>query len=314
MRPLELALLWTLGAAVNPQAARASEGLEDPAIDQPVSVRPPSLEEALRLFDDRLDPASLDAALIGLAAAQQINPGDVAVRLLRARAEAFWCDLHPEAGTKELAAHLSAGVEAAHGAVFLTSPGFARAARRGRTLSDCLRAVGREGAEALYWLAEDQHRLAAVHGLAALLLESTDLRALFGRVAELSPETYYGGPYRHLAELSLALPYGWSQSLKLTEAALQQAILLGPGLMENHLVYAQRWAVKAQDYERFRTELSQVLAAPEDIAPELWPENELAKRRARELSGQSSELFTRAAIGRGMGRESPPDPDGGSHR
>jgi TRAP transporter T-component len=237
---------------------------------------------------------------VGLAAAQEANPGDVAVRLLRARAEAFWSDLHADAPPKDLAAHLSAGVEAAHGAVFLVSPAFARAAKRGKPLADCLRAMGPAGADALYWFGEDQHRLAAVHGLAALLLESQDLRLIFGRVAELAPQTYYGGPYRHLAELSLALPYGWSEGLKVTAAALQQAIVLGPGLLENHLVYAQRWAVKAQDYGRFRDELRQVLEAPEDLAPEIWPENELAKRKARQLLLQASELFTRAAMTHGL--------------
>ncbi len=271
------------------------EAADDPAVDIATSAVP-SIEETAQLFENRLDPASLDAALIGLQAAEQANPGDVALRILHARAEAFWCDLHADAPQKLLAAHLEAGVQAAHDAVFLTSPAFARAAKRGLPLKDCLPALGLPGVEALYWLGEDQHRLAALHGLAALLLEAPDLRLIFGRVAELAPGTYYGGPYRHLSELSIALPYGWSEGLKLTAAALQQAILLGPGLLQNHLVIAQRWAVKAQDYGRFRDELRTISDAPEDLAPELWPENELAKRRARELSLQAFELFTRAAI------------------
>jgi hypothetical protein len=286
-----LALLGALAFAAG------NEPPDDPP-EEAASTKPPSPEESARLFDDRLDPASLDAALLGLTAAEQANPGDVAVRVLHARAEAFWCDLHADAPQKELVAHLEAGVQAAHAAVFLVSPAFTRASKRGLPLKECLRALGPTGAEALYWFAEDQHRLAAVHGLAALLLESADLRVIFGRVAELAPETYYGGPYRHLAELSLALPYGWSEGLKLTAEALQQAIVLGPGLLQNHLVYAQRWAVKAQDYGRFRAEVRAVLEAPEDLAPELWPENELAKRKARELSGQGFALFTRAAIAR----------------
>jgi hypothetical protein len=315
----KLALVLAAGVGVQPQAAAPSQDLvltvgsnaDDGSPEVPASMGPPSLEESMRLYQDRLDPASLDAALIGLDLAQRANPGDVAVRLLLARAEAFWCDLHAQASASELAAHLSAGVEAAHAAVLLVSPSFARAARRGRTLRDCLSALGPEGAEALYWFGENQHRLAAVRGLAALLLESTDLRAIFGRVAELDPQIDYGGPYRHLAELSLALPYGWSESLKLTEAALQQAIVLGPGFLENHVVYAQRWAVKAQDYARFQAELRIVLDAPEDIAPEIWPENELAKRRARELWSQSSALFARAAITRGLSEQAARGVDGG---
>jgi hypothetical protein len=289
------ALLGIFAVAVPEEAVEGGE--DDGAPEETAaSTRPPSLEESLRLFEDRLDAASLDAALLGLTAAKQANPGDVSALLLLARAQAFWCDLHAGAPQQELAAHLEAGVEAAHAAVLLVAPGFARAAKRGLSLKDSLQTLGPSAAEALYWFGENQHRLAAVHGLAALLLEAADLRLIFGRVAELAPETYYGGPYRHLAELSLALPYGWSEGLKVSAAALQHAIALGPGLLQNHLVYAQRWAVKAQDYGRFRAELRLIAHAPEDLAPEIWPENELSKRAARELEGQGFELFTRAAI------------------
>jgi hypothetical protein len=255
--------------------------------------------ESSASFSERLDPAALDRLLAELGAAAAAAPGDPDPRLLRARAEAFWVELHPEAKDAEAIAHLSAGVDAARSALGLLSPGYAEAARKNEPLVQALQAVEPAAATALYWVAADQHQLAAQRGLAALLLETDDLRRVFARVIELAPETFHGGAYLHEAELALAVPAGYAVSLETASGDLEQAERLGPGWLHVDVVWAERWAVKAQDYALFRRKLEKVLQSPPDADGDLGPENALARRKAKALLGSASVLFTRAALKRG---------------
>ncbi len=248
------------------------------------------------LFEDRLDPASLDRAIAALSDAAVLSPADPGPRLKLAQAEAFWSDLHPDASPDDAGAHLQAGIQAAGEALALLSPRYGRRAEQGVGLLEALSDVEPSGAIALYWVAADQHRLAAVHGLAWLLLEEPELRRLFQRVVALDPGAWYGGALRHLAELDIALPIGFAPAdLAVPARELAEAEKLGPEDLSTHVVWAERWAVKAQDYRTFLRELDAVDRAPCDRAPELWPENELARRKARALRAEADVLFTRPA-------------------
>jgi hypothetical protein len=257
---------------------------------------------AEKLFGQRADPIALEGALQAAIDAAAAAPGDAGIRLLLARAELFWCDLHPDADPGDASAHLKTGLLAADEALRLTSPGFRGAMAHGSDLVHSLASIEPKGAAALFWFAADQHRLCSVVGLRCLLVEADQLKGLFARVEELSPGFFYGGPERHLAELELALPLGFGAAMKGTAERLARSLRQGPGLLETHVAWAERWAVKAQDYARFKAELKLVLDASRDASPELRPENELAQRRAKALLDRSEELFTRPAREAGHSR------------
>ncbi len=260
-------------------------------------------EEPAAAFADRLDPAALDKVIADLKSAAARAPLDAQPRLQLARAESFWAELHADAKAKtavpELLSHLSGGVEAAREALTLLSPGYAAAARASRPLAQALEAIEPAAAPALYWVAANQHQLAAQRGLAALLLEVDDLRRLFARVIELAPETFHGGAYVHEAELALAVPAGYAASLDTAADDLTQAARFGTGWLRIDLVWAERWAVKAQDYGLFKRKLERVVESHAGDDADLGPENELARRKAKALQAASQVLFTRAAIRRG---------------
>jgi hypothetical protein len=275
------------------------------SLPAPPSQGPPAtpetsaqLSEGEKLFADRLDPAALDRAIETLSAEATDDPKTYRSRILLARAESFWVTLHDEATPEEASAHLAAGVRAAGEALALASPVYGKLAAGGKTLLGNLPSVEASGAEALYWIATDQHQLAAAHGLSWLLLEEGDLRKLFQRVVELTPGTWYGGAYLHLAELDLALPTGFGAGLDPVAAELATAVRLGPAMLETHLVWAGRWAVKAQSYRVFLRELALIRKADPTRDPVIQPENELTRRRAEQLAASANELFTRVAIGR----------------
>lgn len=262
-----------------------------------VAGRAARADDAGHLFDERSDPAALEQALAAYTDAAARAPTDPDPRLRLARAEAFWVEAHEDALPSEAIPHLAIGVQAAREALRLLSPGYAEAGRQGFALPQALQAIEPGGALALYWIGADQHQLAALRGLSALFLETDDLRRIFARVIELAPETFHGGAYLHQAELSLALPAGYATSLQTAADALTQAERLGPGWLAVDLVWAERWAVKAQDYGMFKRKLQKILEAP--VGPgeaDLGPENELVRRRAKKLQGQAAALFTRSAI------------------
>jgi len=289
------ALLLTTAAALT---VAAPAGAEDGTLGT-AGAGPASGRDFTRDFEARSDPAALDRLLAALTAAVGKSPRDADDRLLLARAESFWAELHSDAPAGEAIAHLAAGVKAAREALPVVSPAYADAAAKGRSLPETLAALEPAAAAALYWVAADQHQLAAERGLAALLLEADDLRRLFARVIELAPGTFHGGAYLHEAELALALPAGYSESLETAAADLAQAERLGPGWLRIDLVWAERWAVKAQDYGLFRKKLQRVLDGAPGADPDLGPENEIAKRKAKALLSSAQMLFTRAAIQRG---------------
>ncbi|MHB1844673.1 MAG: TRAP transporter TatT component family protein [Deltaproteobacteria bacterium] len=258
-----------------------------------LAVSPPSFDA---LFAQRLDPAALDRALVVLREWTTAQPGDARALVLLARAEGFWSDLHPDEEPSAADAHLEIGIRAGGAALVETSPAFEKATQAGGTLLASLDRVEPSGALALYWIAADQHRLAARHGLVWLLLEAPELRRLFERVAALAPATFHGGAFRHLAELELALPAGFGATLGRARDALELADRFGPAFLGNSLVWAERYAVKAQDYGLFQRRIETLLESTPDGATDIGPENELARRRARRLGEHASELFTRAAI------------------
>jgi hypothetical protein len=262
-----------------------------------------SAPSAEQLFERRADPVALEGALQAARDAAAVSPGDAAIRLLRARSELFWCDLHPGADPNETRAHLKNGVTAADEALRLLSPGFRGAIAGGSNLAQSLATIEPGGAPALFWLAANQHRFCASIGLRCLLAEGQELQSLFARVEQLSPGFFHGGPERHLAELELASPAGFGGPMKESAARLARSASQGPGLLETHLVWAEQWAVKAQDYRTFQSELKLVLDASLDAAPALRPENALAQQRARNLLQRSAELFTRPAREAGRAAE-----------
>jgi hypothetical protein len=294
IRPFALLLAGV--AATSPAASPAPSLDSGAGATTAPAAQGASQDSWERLCDHRLDPDALDEAIDELLAQAVADTQSYRARILLARAEAFWAELHADAAPEEIDAHLRTGVRVAGEALAASSPRYAVALAKGKTLLAMLSEVEPSGAEALYWIADDQHRLAAAHGLARLLLEEPELRRLFKRVNELVPGTFYGGAALHLAELDLALPTGFGAGLVPVAAELASALRLGPNQLETHLVWAERWAVKAQDYRVFQREIAAIEKASLDAAPEIRPENELVKRKAKKLMQSVPELFTRAAI------------------
>lgn len=77
------------------------------------------------------------------------------------------------------------------------------------------------------------------------------------------------------------------KSKKHFQASMERA----PYYLGTKVLMADVYAVKAQDRALFDKLLDEVLAAPDDVSPELIPETKAEKVKAAELKAKAKDLF-----------------------
>ncbi len=238
-----------------------------------------------RAFAERGDPDRLAEAIEAWSAAAAHPPEDPAVELRLARAEAFRALSDPAAArTAWLASS-----RAAEGALRRLSPAWATAVEAG-DLKGAAARVGPEGAEALYWLALATWSSAREKGLAALLAVKDPALSAMERAAFLDGALDCGGPHRALGAWAAALPAAVGGGVARSRRHFEQARALGPGCLLTPAAEAGSLLVLLQDRGAFERSLAAVEGAG-DADPHFAPENEVARRMARDLRARAARLF-----------------------
>jgi hypothetical protein len=235
----------------------------------------------------RGDPARLAAALAAYESARALAPGRPEVELRLARGECFRALAAPEA---DRPAWLRCA-DAAERALRLLAPPFARAVDAGEDPVPALRAVAPAGAEALYWMALATWSAAQSRGFAAVLAVKEVALATMERAATLDGSIDCGGPHRALGAWRAGLPVAVGGGAERSRAHFDAARAAGPDCQLNRLREAETLRVLLQDRAGFDKLLSEVAASRDADAPRWAPENEVARRRARELRERAARLF-----------------------
>ncbi|HTT71216.1 MAG TPA: TRAP transporter TatT component family protein [Anaeromyxobacteraceae bacterium] len=281
-----LALFTSLALVVSP--APTGEPTPSPA---PPEVHPDPFDLALGAGDEafaaRDDPARLGAALARYREALTLRPGDESALLALCRAEAFRARAVPE---EALPAWREVTKDAEQ-ALRTAAPGFAAALARGEDPVRAAEAVEAPAAEPLYWLALGTLGLGQARGMAATLAVKEVARGLMERAAHLDERVDHGGPYRALGAWFAALPSAAGGGAEAAGRAFARARALAPDYELTNLLEAQTLAVLLQDRARFEALLGEVLAFDETRAPEIAPENRLAKKLAQDLLAREDRLF-----------------------
>ena len=114
--------------------------------------------------------------------------------------------------------------------------------------------------------------------------------AAMERAAALDGAVDCAGPHRALGAWAAALPAAVGGGVARSRRHFEQARALGPGCLLTPVAEAGSLLVLLQDRAAFERALAGVEAAG-DADPRWAPENEVARRQARELRARAARLF-----------------------
>jgi hypothetical protein len=133
-------------------------------------------------------------------------------------------------------------------------------------------------------------RGAQATGYAAVLAVKDAALAMAARAAELDERVDAAGPHRALGAWRAALPLAAGGGAAASRAHFERARALAPEDLLGPVAEAETYAVLVQDEALFERLLREVIetAGPADARS---PENEVARRRAKELLARKARLF-----------------------
>jgi len=283
---LSLLVALSLAAASEP----SQEPPEEPTGETPApSVEPyaQAMKEGDLAFAGRDDAERLTVAVARYEEALRLRPGDESALIALCRAEAFAARATPG----EALPAWQRTARFAEQALRISAPTFASSVDRGEDPVLASARVDARAAEPLYWFALATLGLGQARGMAATLAVKDVARGLMERAAALDERVDHGGPCRALGALLATLPSAAGGGAQAAGREFSRATALFPSYELTRVIEAQTLAVLLQDRARFEALLHEVLSFDETRAPEVAPENRLAKRLAKELLAREDRLF-----------------------
>jgi len=182
------------------------------------------------------------------------------------------------------------GMERAQTALALNNDQWTNALRYETPIPEAVSVLGPSDVPAMYWYATNLGRWGLLRGIATVLANVPDIKAMMDRVEALDATFFFGAPDRYFGVYYTKLPFG-NPDLDQSRMRLERAIERYPGYLETRVLLAEEWARVTQNREIFETQLQAVIDADLDAYPELRPENENALRRAQYLVERIDEYF-----------------------
>ena len=239
----------------------------------------------------RSDPNEIRAAIAAWEKAAQADPKNVELLVKLTRGNYFLADGFLRANDKEYLKYMDIGVKWGEKAMQAASPEFDKKMQGGAKLPEAVVVIPKEGVPAMYWYASSLGKWAKRKSFAVLLGQKDNVRAIMTRVLELEPNYYHGGPYRYFGVFYAVAPAFAGGDLKKSKESFEKSLQLAPTYVGTKVLWAEELAVKEQDEETFDKLLNEVLAAPDDVIPELKPEIMVEKQKAKELLADKDDRF-----------------------
>jgi len=265
--------------------------------------------EGDRLWADRLDPGRLAAALSRWEAAVAIDDGDWATYARLARGYFFQADAilgfqasggrypygthaDPAAIRRYREAHRR-GLAAALRGMAARSPELEQRLEAGIDMDRAVVVLGTDAAALIYWYVANLGRWAQGGGVRALLRSRGVIVGCLSHLRRVDPGYFYGGADRLLGVYFAAAPSIVGGDLDQSRVHFDAALRRGSAYLGTAVLAAEFLDRKARDRASFEARLRGVLARAAQSAPELAPENEVERRKARALLDRAESYFKR---------------------
>jgi len=246
-------------------------------------------EQADALWEERGDTAKLEEALTKYEEAVTADPTDRHALARLVRGYYFLGDGHKSEMDDKLA-DWDTAITWGKRCLALNEE-FVALLEKGEPEEEAIRAATIDDVPCVYWMASALGKWSKELGLGKTLKNLPIVKGYQGRVGELDPDYFYGGPDRYWGAVWAAIPSFAGRDLDKSRKHFDSAIAAYPDHLGNQVLLAEYWAVMAQDKAVFEQTLREVMASPTDTIPELVPEQEAEKRKAEMLLGKTSDLF-----------------------
>lgn len=170
-------------------------------------------------------------------------------------------------------------------------PEFKARVDKGEKPADALSALQKDDQMAIYWTAASLGKWARLQGFTTIVKYKSYIAKLMTRCTELDETAFWGGPVRYWGGFYSVAPAFAGGDMTKSKEYFERAKTMFPENLTTYVLYADTYATKAQDRELFKQLLDHVIAADSGGIPELQPEFENEKRKAKDLLARIDELF-----------------------
>ncbi len=157
-----------------------------------------------------------------------------------------------------------------------------------------LKNLTKDDMDALYWTAANLARYGKYASFTKKLAVKSRIRYFWDRIMEIDPDYNYGGVYRFFGGYYALVPsITGEQDPAKSKEMFEKGVASAPYYLETKVLYAEAYCThsKVKNIELFRQLLNEVLTADVSAYPEILPENENAKLKAKDLLAREKELF-----------------------
>ena len=250
--------------------------------------------QAEAAWAQRSDEAQVRAAIAAWEQIVEGSPNDHATWTKLARGYYFLADCHysfDEARAELMMETYDKGRIAAERALVALSPDFAERMRNGTRIEESVGVLQANAVPALYWRSTNLGKWASAQGFATVLSYKDEIRAIMTRCLELDANFFYAGPHRYFGAFYARAPAFAGGDLERSRQHFEQSLQVEPNYFATRVLYAQDYAVKAQNRALFEEQLNLVINGNADVIPDVAPENRAEQRKARDLMARADELF-----------------------
>jgi len=162
---------------------------------------------------------------------------------------------------------------------------------KGEKPGDAVTALQADDQMAIYWTAANLGKWARSQGFATLVKYKGYIAKMMAHCLALDETAFYAGPVRYWGAFYAVAPGFAGGDMTKSKEHFEQAKDMNPEYLGTWVLYADTYAVKAQDRALFKSLLEHVVKTPADVLPEMLPEQEIEKRKAQNFLDRIDDLF-----------------------
>ena len=162
---------------------------------------------------------------------------------------------------------------------------------KGEKPADAVTALQIDDQMAIYWTAANLGKWARSQGFATLVKYKGYIAKMMTHCLALDETAFYAGPVRYWGAFYAVAPGFAGGDMTKSKEHFERAKEMNPEYFGTYVLYADAYAEKAQDRALFKSLLEHVINTPSDVLPEMIPEQDIEKAKAKAFLDQIDELF-----------------------